>query len=96
MRDEFVACFNPENRHQRPPTWSEEDPKGRCRRFAYDKLVARDKVNLDIFWLRDESLEDTATTRPIRTCWLWRLWRICRPRWSSSARLRRIRGGKET
>jgi type I restriction enzyme M protein len=22
--------------------------------------VARDKVNLDIFWLRDESLEDTA------------------------------------
>ena len=25
-----------------------------------DELVARDKVNLDIFWLRDESLEDTA------------------------------------
>jgi type I restriction enzyme M protein len=23
-------------------------------------LVARDKVNLDIFWLRDESLEETA------------------------------------
>jgi type I restriction enzyme M protein len=23
-------------------------------------LVARDKVNLDIFWLRDESLEDSA------------------------------------
>ena len=22
--------------------------------------MARDKVNLDIFWLRDESLEDTA------------------------------------
>jgi len=58
--DEFVACFNPENRHQRSPTWSEEDPKGRWRRFTYDKLIARDKVNLDIFWLRDESLEDTA------------------------------------
>ncbi|GAA1989595.1 class I SAM-dependent DNA methyltransferase [Isoptericola halotolerans] len=26
--------------------------------FAYDELVARDKVNLDITWLRDESLED--------------------------------------
>jgi type I restriction enzyme M protein len=24
-------------------------------------LIARDKVNLDIFWLRDESLEDTAS-----------------------------------
>ena len=23
-------------------------------------LMARDKVNLDIFWLRDESLEDSA------------------------------------
>lgn len=26
----------------------------------YDELMARDKVNLDIFWLRDESLEDSA------------------------------------
>ena len=25
----------------------------------YDELLARDKVSLDIFWLRDESLEDT-------------------------------------
>jgi type I restriction enzyme M protein len=58
--DEFVACFNPENRHQRQPTWSEEDPDGRWRVFPYDELIARDKVNLDIFWLRDESLEDTA------------------------------------
>jgi type I restriction enzyme M protein len=28
--------------------------------FAYDDLVKRDKVNLDTFWLRDESLEDSA------------------------------------
>lgn len=26
--------------------------------FAYDELIARDKTNLDITWLRDESLED--------------------------------------
>jgi type I restriction enzyme M protein len=58
--DEFVACFKPENRHQRTPTWSEENPDGRWRAFNYEELVARDKVNLDIFWLRDESLEDTA------------------------------------
>ena len=28
-------------------------------RFTYDDLVARDKASLGIFWLRDESLEDT-------------------------------------
>ena len=58
--DEFVACFNPENRHQRQATWSETAPEGRWRAFTYDELMARDKVNLDIFWLRDESLEDSA------------------------------------
>jgi len=26
--------------------------------FSYEELSARDKVNLDITWLRDESLED--------------------------------------
>lgn len=57
--DEFVACYNPANRYDRQPTWSEENPQGRWRRFTYDELIARDKVNLDIFWLRDESLEDS-------------------------------------
>ena len=55
-----MECYHPENRHQRTPTWTEEDPDGRWRSFAYEELMARDKVNLDIFWLRDESLEDTA------------------------------------
>ncbi len=27
---------------------------------AYDELVKRDKVNLDIFWLKDKSLEESA------------------------------------
>jgi type I restriction enzyme M protein len=58
--DEFVACYNPENRHQRTPTWSEENPDGRWRVFTYDELVARDKVSLDITWLRDESLEEAS------------------------------------
>ena len=34
--------------------------RGRWRSFSYDELVACDKANLVIFWLRDESLEDTA------------------------------------
>src|SRR4029077_14162296 len=51
--DQFVQCFHAENRHER--TESE-----RFKGFAYDDLLKRDKVNLDIFWLRDESLEDSA------------------------------------
>jgi type I restriction enzyme M protein len=26
--------------------------------LTYDELTARDKLNLDIFWLKDDSLED--------------------------------------
>jgi type I restriction enzyme M protein len=58
--DDFVACYNPENRNNRQPTWTEYNPEGRWRSFTYEELMARDKVNLDIFWLRDESLEDSA------------------------------------
>jgi hypothetical protein len=57
--DEFVACFNPANRQERVATWEEEQGDGRFRAYTYDEIMARDKVNLDIFWLRDESLEDT-------------------------------------
>ena len=28
--------------------------------LTYENLLKRDKVNLDIFWLKDESLEDSA------------------------------------
>jgi type I restriction enzyme M protein len=58
--DEFVACYNPDARHDRQPTWSEDNPDGRWRAYAYDEIIARDKASLDIFWLRDESLEDSA------------------------------------
>jgi type I restriction enzyme M protein len=58
--DEFVQCFNPKNRHNRKPTWSEKNDKGRWRAFNYDELVKRDKVNLDIFWLKDEAMEESA------------------------------------
>jgi type I restriction enzyme M protein len=51
--DDFVNCFNPENRHRRKET-------DRFKSFSYDDLLKRDKANLDIFWLKDESLEDSA------------------------------------
>jgi len=50
--DDFVACYNPANRQERSET-------ERFHAFSYDELAARDKASLDIFWLRDESLEDT-------------------------------------
>ncbi|HWI04252.1 MAG TPA: SAM-dependent DNA methyltransferase, partial [Acidimicrobiales bacterium] len=50
--DDFVDCYQPGQRLRRQET-------ERFRRFGYDDLVARDKASLDIFWLRDESLEDT-------------------------------------
>ena len=56
--DEFVQCYNPENRFQRQATWTEDQPEGRWRAYDYADLVARDKASLDIFWLKDESLSD--------------------------------------
>ena len=58
--DEFVASYNAANRFQRQPTWSEQNPDGRWRPYNYDELLQRDKVSLGIFWLRDESQDDSA------------------------------------
>lgn len=55
--DDFVECYHPENRHARKATWSEASPDGRWRSYPYEELVQRDKCSLDVFWLRDESLE---------------------------------------
>jgi type I restriction enzyme M protein len=59
--DDFVACFQPGKPiEQRIPTWSAENPTGRWRAYSYTELITRDKANLDLFWLRDESLEESA------------------------------------
>lgn len=49
--EDFVHCYNPENRHQR-----KESERFKC--FNYDDILKRDKTNLDIFWIKDESLDD--------------------------------------
>ncbi|MGB9940197.1 hypothetical protein [Methanosarcina sp.] len=56
--EDFIQSYSPENRHSRKETWSEESPEGRFRKFGYDEIIARDKTNLDIFWLKDKSLAD--------------------------------------
>ena len=50
--DDFVASYNPANRHKRTET-------ERFKSFSYEDITMRDKTSLDIFWLRDESLEDS-------------------------------------
>ena len=32
----------------------------RFKSFDYEELIKRDKINLDIFWLKDEALEESA------------------------------------
>jgi len=48
---DFINCYNPDNRHEREET-------ERFKSFPYEDLIKRDKVNLDIFWLKDDSFED--------------------------------------
>ncbi len=43
---DFVTCFK------------ERKETERFHRFTYEELTARDKLNMDIFWLKDDSLED--------------------------------------
>ena len=62
--DEFVKCYNAENRHERKATWSDKKPEGRWRAYTYDEIAARDKASLDIFWLRDDSLADSDNLPP--------------------------------
>ena len=56
--EDFVACYHPENRHERTETWSPENPDGRWRKFNIDEITARDKTSLDIFWIKDKALAD--------------------------------------
>ena len=50
MQD-FITCYNPENRHERVAS-------ERFKFFSYEELMARDKASLDIFWLKDDSLDN--------------------------------------
>ena len=70
--DDFVDCFfghvlNSKTKSassapaQRGPTGRlDRKETERFKAFDYDDLIKRDKVNLDIFWLKDEALKDSA------------------------------------
>ena len=52
--EDFIQCYATDDRSQR--TQSE-----RFKRYSLEELLARDKVNLDITWLQDNTLEDAAS-----------------------------------
>lgn len=52
---EFMECYKAGDISKR----RESKKLERWKSYKYDELIARDKTNLDIFWLKDESLEDT-------------------------------------
>ena len=47
-----------------PRTRHERVESERFKRFGYDELMQRDKVSLDLIWLRDDSLEDMDNLPP--------------------------------
>ncbi|HYM03536.1 MAG TPA: class I SAM-dependent DNA methyltransferase [Stellaceae bacterium] len=55
--DDFVAAARLAERGKRKES-------ERFRRFAYADLIKRDKLNLDIFWLKDASLDDPDSLAP--------------------------------
>ena len=57
--DEFVQCYQRDDRHKRQETYSEENSQGRWRKYTYEEIIARDKTSLDITWLKQgEETED--------------------------------------
>lgn len=48
---DFIDCYHAENRHARKAT-------ERFRFYPYAELIGRDKASLDIFWLKDDSLDN--------------------------------------
>jgi type I restriction enzyme M protein len=55
---DFIDCYRAGYITKRKETWSKENEEGRWRRFSFNEIIARDKTNLDIFWLKDENLID--------------------------------------
>lgn len=56
--EEFVQAYLP----GRPRAGREESERFKC--FDYAELIARDKVNLDITWMRDPALDDADSLLP--------------------------------
>jgi len=70
-------------------------PEGRWRAFDNGELINCDKASLDIFWLKDESLEDSENL-PAPRFSLRRSRKTWKLHWSSFGRLLPIWANRET
>lgn len=59
--DDFVECYADGDLSKRKETYSEKNPNGRWRKFTIEDILARDKTNLDITWMKAESGVDDYT-----------------------------------
>lgn len=59
--EDFVKCYQPEDRRSRKATWSPETPNARWRMYSFEELLKKDKYNLDIFWIEDKSYQEFET-----------------------------------
>ncbi|NIJ55212.1 HsdM family class I SAM-dependent methyltransferase [Dyadobacter arcticus] len=55
---DFVSSYKPGDRESRNESWSKSNLDGRWKKFSYDEIIARDKVNLDLFWIKDDNIID--------------------------------------
>jgi type I restriction enzyme M protein len=88
--DEFVRCFNPENRHDRQPTWSEDDPAGRWRSYTYTRSSSSAIRSVSTFSGFATKASRTPPTYPTRMRSRPRSQRISARRSRSSRRSRLI------
>lgn len=51
----FVKCYN---ENKRKETWGKDNPQGRWKKYSHEEILARDKVNFDITWLKENSSID--------------------------------------
>lgn len=56
--NEFVECFCSGHIEDRTPTYSEENPNGRWRKFLQEEVYSRDLLKLDFKWLDLEEKDD--------------------------------------
>lgn len=58
--EDFVQCFQAEDKSKRVPAWSEENPNGRWRKFDIAEILERKDLTLDISWIKidDDEYKD--------------------------------------
>ena len=57
--DEFVECYQADNRANRKETYdAETDPNGRWRKYSINEILERDKTSLDISWIKQGGDEE--------------------------------------